>query len=258
MRAKQRGDCINMSGGRPPAEVFPARAAALGTELMNYGPHTSAGIPELRSWARELTTKLHSPPGLWERRDVILSAGNTDSISKSVLLLCDPGDYIFADCMCYSGIQAAALPLGRCVVGVAMDDDGMVPEALDAKISELGVGAGRARFIYLTPHGQNPTTVTLPDLRKGALYAVARKHNLIIVEDDPYLFVRHTLRSPGRAASPENMMGLESVPASFLSMDVDGRVVRLDTCSKMLAPGLRMGWVTGHKSILANGSFSGR
>lgn len=217
---------------------------------MNYGPQLAVGCAELRAWAKEFTEEFHAPPGGWEQRDVLMTSGNTDGITKTVMLLTDPGDVILADCSTYPGIQASAVPLGRQVVGVKMDSGGMDPEALSALLSGSGV-SGRARILYLTPHGQNPTSITLSDARKRALYEVAQRHRLTILEDDPYFFVNLQRKDASGPFEPENMLGTSSYPKSLLSIDVDGRVVRLDSCSKMLAPGFRLGWVCGHKTLLA-------
>lgn len=85
----------------------------------------------------------------------------------------------------------------------------------------------------------NPTGYTMPEARKREIYEVCRKWRLMIVEDDPYCFLQ--IR-PNGAASP--------VIPSFLSMDIDGRVIRVDSFSKIVAPGSRCGWLTGPKQIV--------
>lgn len=80
--------------------------------------------------------------------------------------------------------------------------------------------------------------------RKQAVYSVAREFNLTIVEDDPYFFMNLTSADSDLPPEPANMHGANSCPRSFLSLDVDGRVARLDSTSKFLAPGYRIGWVS--------------
>jgi len=260
LKMKATPGCISLAGGRPPACVFPARARELGEDLMNYGPQLAVGTDGLREWAREFVDKFHAPPGGWKGRDVLLTSGNTDGMTKAVMLLSDPGDYVIADEVTYPGITASALPLGRRVLGVRMDADGMVPDALAAAVEGIcggggstagtDVSAGRPRLLYLTPHGQNPTGATLPNARKEALYAVARRFGLTILEDDPYYFLNLTPRVPGAPLEPSDMRGTGDAPKSFLSMDTDGRVVRLDSVSKVFAPGYRIGWVTAGKAVI--------
>jgi len=243
--------CLSLAGGRPPQDVFPASVRAWGDQsFTNYGPGLAGGSPELKAWAKEFVASAHSPPGGFVDRDVLITSGNTDGITKAVMLLSDPGDVVLADEVTYPGIGAAALPLGRRVVGVDLDEQGMVPEALEARLCSLK-GEASARLLYLVPHGHNPTGVTMTESRKDALYGLARRHALTILEDDAYFYLRLSPRSPELPLEEGSMYGLEDPPRSLLSRDVDGRVVRLDTVSKMLAPGLRLGWVTAGKSLLA-------
>jgi len=252
LQMQAKPGCLSLAGGRPPADVFPASLQAKGEELMNYSGNLAIGTQTLRDWAQAFVERFHSPPGGWSGRDIVLTSGNTDGMAKAVMLLANPGDAIIADDFTYPGIMACAVPLGRAVFGVTMDQEGMTPQHLQAML-ESGLPDGQtARLLYLCPHGQNPTGAVMSKVRKEAIYAVARKHNLTILEDDPYFFVN--LPAPSSVARrplrPEDMPGTDAFPESFLSLDVDGRVLRLDSVSKFLAPGLRLGWATGHRSLM--------
>eukprot|EP00408_Alexandrium_pacificum_P005822 CAMPEP_0171208146 /NCGR_PEP_ID=MMETSP0790-20130122/27940_1 /TAXON_ID=2925 /ORGANISM="Alexandrium catenella, Strain OF101" /LENGTH=260 /DNA_ID=CAMNT_0011673737 /DNA_START=1 /DNA_END=784 /DNA_ORIENTATION=+ len=97
-------------------------------------------------------------------------------------------------------------------------------------------GAPKPRVLYTIPVGSNPTGASLSAERKAAIYEVARKHGMIIMEDDPYYYIQF---NEGGARTP-----------SFLSMDVDGRVLRFDSFSKLVSSGLRLGFVTGPSQLL--------
>merc|ERR1719428_1761700 len=119
---------------------------------MNYGPNLAVGSPECRGWAKKFVARFHSPPGGWAKRETVMTSGNTDGITKSVLLLTNPGDVILADNFTYPGITACALPYARKVMGVKMDGQGMIPSELEALLKSLD-GPGKARMIYVCPHG---------------------------------------------------------------------------------------------------------
>lgn len=248
--------CVSLAGGRPPKAVFPQSVHAWEDEnLMNYGPALAAGSDELRKWAKDFVERFHSPPASFAHHDTLITSGNTDGMTKAVLLLSEPGDVVLADEVTYPGITASAIPLGRRVLGVPIDEDGMIPDQLEAVLQSLD-GNSRPRMLYLTPHGGNPTGITIPESRKDALYNIARKHGLVILEDDPYFFVQLAPHASGTGGlSEEDMVGERAAPRSFLARDVDGRVVRLDSVSKTIAPGYRLGWVTGHKSLMEKWSI---
>lgn len=177
-----------------------------------------------------------------------MTPGNTNSIAMVVMLCTDVGDAVLCDEFTYTGLMAATSPLGRKAIGVSMDEDGMSPSALRTLASGLAEQGRAPRLVYLVPSGQNPTAITMSEGRRRELYEVARQLGLFILEDDPYC---HLALGPPSAASESDMPGLEkgSVPPSFLALDTDGRVCRLDTTSKIFAPGFRMGWLTAPRTL---------
>jgi kynurenine/2-aminoadipate aminotransferase len=112
---------------------------------------------------------------------------------------------------------------------VPCDGGGLIPDALAALLDTWPARAPKPKALYTIPCGGNPTGATLTVERKRAIYDIARRHNILILEDDPYYWMQF---------SPERT-------PSFLSMDVDGRVLRFDSLSKLVSSGLRVGFVTG-------------
>merc|ERR1740121_1543695 len=164
-----------------------------------------------------------------------------------MLLLCtDPREPVLCEEFTYTGLTAACAPLGRRAVGVGMDADGMLPCQLRRAVARLSAEGSAPRVVYIVPNGHNPTTITMPVARRRELYSVARECGPLIVEDDSYFWLG---LGDADASSESEMPGLGGVPASFLSMDVDGRVCRLDSASKVLAPGFRMGWMTAPRVL---------
>lgn len=117
-----------------------------------------------------------------------------------------------------------------------------MPQELERILSEWDEGArdaSRPKVLFVVPTCSNPTGVTYTPSRKKEIYALARKWDILIVEDDPYCFIQ---------IRPN---GLETpLVSSFLSIDEDGRVLRIDSFSKFVAPGSRCGWVTGPKALV--------
>ena len=109
--------------------------------------------------------------------------------------------------------------------------------------------------LYTIPTGQNPTGSSLSDDRKVEIYRIAKKHDLLIIEDEPYYFLQMdayqkdvSQRKETHFASQEDFVN--SLAKSFISLDTEGRVLRLDSFSKVLGPGTRLGWIVGSKKIL--------
>ncbi|KAJ2783362.1 hypothetical protein H4R18_001729 [Coemansia javaensis] len=230
-------------------EVAVGRAAAGGIEELGRFLQYSdgRGVASYARFAREHTERIHGPR--YSDWDVVVSQGNTDAFGKALALFCQHGDTLIVDEWTYPAVIETVGPMGIALAPVAMDGGGMVPEALD-RLCAGWDGARPLRAAYLIPTAQNPTGATMDLARKRAIYAVAQRHNLVLIEDDPYYYLQF---GPYRAAAecsgdPDAryaaLPGLAGLIPSLLSLDTDGRVVRLDSFSKILAPGLRCGWVT--------------
>ncbi|KAJ2844026.1 hypothetical protein IWW36_005339 [Coemansia brasiliensis] len=222
---------------------------ALG-KFLQYG--NGRGVPSYSKFTREHTERVHAP--LYEDWDVVVSLGNTDAFVKALMLFCDHGDTLIVDEWTYPAVIGTVIPMGIKLAPVSMDSEGMVPEALDRLCASWSNSERPLRMAYMIPTAQNPTGATMSLGRKQAIYAVAQKHNLVIIEDDPYYYLQFESYKPLlQVSDPEeryaNLPGVKSLVPSLLSIDIDGRVIRLDSFSKVLAPGLRCGWVTAPKYI---------
>ncbi|OBZ66803.1 Aromatic amino acid aminotransferase C56E4.03 [Grifola frondosa] len=195
--------------------------------VLGYG-HGS-GCTEAQQAVTTLTNFYHSPPN----HVVTLTLGNSDGISKCFRLLGDPGDHFLADEFSFTSFK--------------IDGGGLVPEELEKILTEWKSGRRRKpHVLYTVPCGQNPTGSNLSIERRKRIYNIAQRFDLIIVEDDPYYFLQY-----GSAQSQETCHTAPFM-ASFLSMDTDGRVMRLDSFSKIIAPGMRLGWLTTNPTFHAH------
>ena len=172
-----------------------------------------------------------------------------------------PSDALVCEEYTYPHIaESFVLPAGLEAVPVACDGHGLDPAALDATLTARAATGRPAKVIYTVPVGQNPTGAVATAERRAAVYAVARAHGCLILEDDPYHLLQFgpATRDGGgvdaaaaAAADFANPRGLAGLGASYLSLDVDGRVIRLDSFAKALAPGLRLGWATAAPAVVA-------
>ncbi|KAF9296099.1 hypothetical protein BGZ88_000741 [Linnemannia elongata] len=202
------------------------------TASLQYGIGT--GIKSLRDFCREHVRSMHQPQ--YQDWDVILSAGNTDAFSKVIGLLCNRGDKIFVEEWTYPTALETLDPLGVGHIAVKMDGEGMTATGLRRLLDNWGstpeqANEAKPRVVYLIPTGQNPTGTTMSVKRRMDILSVAQDHDLILIEDDPYYYLQ--FHAEGGSWMP-----------SLLSMDTDGRVIRLDTFSKTLAPGCRVGYMS--------------
>ncbi|OXG52760.1 aromatic amino acid aminotransferase I [Cryptococcus neoformans] len=200
------------------------------------------GLPYFVDWLTQHVKRIHDPPYPEDRWQVLATAGNTDASDGVVRTLCSPGDSMLLEEFAFPGSLTHYKSLGINCVGVPMDGEGIVPSALEkilAEWNEEARGGPKPKAILIVPTCSNPSGITYPTPRKNEIYAICRKWNLLIIEDDPYCYLQVR---PNGADTP-------LIP-SFLSLDVDGRVVRLDSFSKFIAPGSRCGWITGPKELV--------
>lgn len=219
---------------------------------MNYG--YSAGSPQALRFVTEHVELIHNPP--YEDWACCLTCGTTSAVDIAFRVLCNPGDTILVEQHTYSGTMASAKAQALRLLGIEMDDLGLVPEDLDQNLQNWDHARGTKPFVlYMIPTGQNPTGTTQSLQRRTAIYDVAERHDLYILEDDPYYFLQLGNAASGstdqqRSGALASEEYVKSLPASYLSLDTSGRVLRMDTTSKILAPGLRCGWIAGSAQII--------
>jgi aromatic amino acid aminotransferase I len=220
----------------------------------NYGQ--GSGAAQLLRWVTEHTEMVHHPK--YEDWKCTLSIGSTSALDMALRMLTRPGDMMLSEQYTFSAAVETAKPMGVRVAGVPMDNEGLLPEAMDDILSSWDVNARGARkphLLYTVPTGQNPTGATQGLERRKAIYKVCQKHDIFIIEDEPYYFLQMNPYTGANAPSipppASHTEFLHSLVPSLLSMDTDGRVMRLDSFSKVIAPGSRVGWVTASEQIVS-------
>lgn len=212
---------------------------------MNYG--SSTGSPQLVRFLTEHTELVHNPP--YDDWETFTTCGTTSAMEIAFKVFCNPGDTVLMEEYSYSGTITAARSQELKFLGIKMDDKGLSPEDLDTKLSNWDVSKGKKpHLLYTIPSGQNPTGATQPTERRQAIYRVAVKHDVYIIEDDAYYFLYLGTSASACPRTADDY--LAQLPSSYLALDTTGRVMRMDTLSKILAPGLRCGWVTASSQAI--------
>lgn len=249
---------ISLAGGAPNPDTFPFESAsikikdgetvtfdaALMKRALQYS--ASSGIPELLTWMKNLQKTLHNPPTAGYspengQMDMCVTTGSQEGICKLFEMLVNPGDNVLLDTPTYSGTLAALQPLGCNIISVPSDQHGIIPASLKEILSRWDPsevhkpGSTAPRILYTIPNGGNPTGASMTAQRKKEVYELARQYDMLIIEDDPYYFLQ---------------FDKQPWAPTFLSMDVDGRIVRTDSFSKVLSSGLRIGFLTGPKPLV--------
>ncbi|MDO4178407.1 MAG: PLP-dependent aminotransferase family protein [Phascolarctobacterium sp.] len=228
-------EIISFAGGLPAPELFPVEEiskvttellAKEGRQLLQYA--TTEGRPSLRAKiAKRMADKYHT---VVDANDILITTGSQQMLDFCGKLFINPGDVVLCESPSYLGALNAFNAYQPKFVEVPTDDGGLIPEELDKILSTTP----NCKFIYVIPDFQNPTGRTWSMERRKAVMEVVNKHNLPVVEDNPY----GELRYEG-----------EILP-SLKSLDTKGLVMFLGTFSKIFAPGLRLGWVAAEHSVV--------
>ena len=228
-------EVISFAAGNPAPEAFPVQdVQRIAKELFEQEPIAvlQYGITEGYTPLRDTMKARMQAAGNFkpETEDLIITSGAQQVMELACKSLCNAGDTLIAEAPSFIGSLNAFKSYNVNLVGVPLDDDGMDPQKLEDTLK----ANPNTKLIYLIPNFQNPTGKTTTLARRKELYALAQKYDVIIIEDNPY----GDLRFAG-----------EDVP-SIKSMDTDGRVIYAGSFSKVLAPGIRVGYGIAPKEII--------
>ena len=164
--------------------------------------------------------------------DVVVTVGSQQALDLITRIFVDPGDVVLAEAPSYVGALGSFAAYQADVVHVAMDDDGLIPEALEDTIQRLTAAGRRIKFLYTVPNYQNPAGVTLSAQRRPRILEICQAAGLLVIEDNPY-----------------GLLGFDGEPMRSLRADDAEGVVYLGTFSKTFAPGVRVGWAAAPPAI---------
>lgn len=229
-------EIISFGGGNPASETFPvAKLKEISDDIFNRQANSilEYGITEGDiSFKTEAVKFLSRNEQLVKDYDeVMVTSGSQQIMDFMSKCLCDEGDVIICEKPSFLGAINAFKSNGAKLVSIEMEDDGIDL----VKLEEALKNPVKPKFIYLIPNFQNPTGITTSYQKRQAIYALAKKYQVLILEDDPYGDLR--FRN-------------EAIP-SIKSMDDEGLVVYAASFSKIIAPGMRVAIMIGHRELLA-------
>jgi 2-aminoadipate transaminase len=238
MAITERPEVISLAGGLPDTSTFPAESLAALTAKMaaegaaralQYGP--TEGMAVAKDCIAEVMAAEDTPV---DPEDVLVTTGGQQVIDLVCKTLVDPGDVVVAEAPSYPGALPTFMSYEADVVQIAMDDDGMRIDELEATLDRLDTEGRRPKFIYTIPNFQNPAGVTMSLPRRRRLVEVAKERELLVLEDNPYGLLRYEG---------------EPLPTLY-ALDRGEFVIYLGTFSKILSPGIRLGWTTAPAPVL--------
>jgi 2-aminoadipate transaminase len=238
MAVTARPEVISLAGGLPDTSTFPTETFAAVTQriaaescakALQYGP--TEGLPE----TKECIAEVMAAEGMRaDPEDMVVTTGGQQVIDLVVKTLVDPGDVIVAEAPTYPGAVPTFYSYQADVVQIEMDAHGMRVDLLEEALDRLDRDGRRPKFIYTVPTFQNPAGVTMSLERRHRLVEIANERELLVLEDNPYGMLRYE----GEALPP------------LRSLDGGVFVMYLGTFSKILSPGIRLGWVVAPPPVL--------
>jgi 2-aminoadipate transaminase len=235
-----RPEVVSLAGGAPYVSALPLDAVGemLGRLAVDHGAATlQYGIGQGTQELRERICEVMALSGIdgamgASPEDVVVTVGGQQALDLVCRLFLDPGDVVIAEGPTYVGALGALQAAQARVVHVAMDDDGLIPEALEAAIADVAAAGRRAKFLYTIPTYQNPAGVTLSESRRERVLDICERAGLLVVEDDPY-----------------GQLSFEGEPPAPLRARRRDGIFYLSTFSKTFAPGFRVGWILAPHAV---------
>jgi 2-aminoadipate transaminase len=238
MALTERDDVISLAGGLPDTSTFPpdSYAALMSTvasqscaRALQYGPTEGFRV------VKACVASVMAAEGMTiDPDEVLITTGGQQVIDLVCKTLLDPGDVVVAEAPTYPGAIPTFCAYQADVVQLEMDRDGMRVDLLEALLDDLERTGRRPKFIYTVPNFHNPAGVTLSLERRRELVRIAAERELLILEDNPYGLLRY-----------------EGEPLPTLYSLDDEFVIYAGTFSKILSPGVRLGWTLAPAPILA-------
>jgi len=238
MAVTARPEVISLAGGLPDTSTFPAATFAAqmtriaqesAAEALQYGP--TEGFAETVDCIIEV---MGAEGMLPDPDDVIVTTGGQQAIDLICKTLVDPGDVVICEAPTYPGAVPVFCSYQAETIQIECDDEGMRVEELEAVLTRLDGEGRRPKFIYSVPSFQNPAGVTLSLERRRRLVELARRRELLLVEDNPYGLLR---------------FGGEPLPPLY-QLDGGDFVIYVGTFSKILSPGIRLGWAVAPPPVM--------
>jgi len=236
---KQGKRIISLTGGSydPPSlpiepikEIFSEAPNKVWQEILQYGSNVGSGHLRAELSRFMAGSGVKSDP----KSEVIVTTGSQQAIDLLSRLLIDPGDVVVVGAPTYLQALSAFRQYGPEFCIVPIDDGGMEIEVLEAELMRLASEGRTPKLLYTVPSFQNPTSTVLTHERRLRMLELADEYDLLILEDNPYGYISFE----------------GSMPTPIKALDRSGRVIYMSTFSKIVSPGLRIGWVAARKELV--------
>ena len=238
LKLTKNPEIISFAGGLPAPETFPIEELVEittevlredGEKALQYG--STEGDDKLREKVVELYKKMGFNISI---ENVMITTASQQGLDLLAKIFINRGDKVLVGLPSYLGGLQAFKAYGAELIGIEFDESGMRSDDLEAKLIELKAANDLPKFIYIIPDFQNPAGVTMPEKRRKEIIELARKYNILIIEDTPYKEIRF------EGEHQESLYTLEG----------KGQVINFGTFSKIFVPGFRIGWVIAHPEIV--------
>jgi 2-aminoadipate transaminase len=239
LKLTRRPEVISFAGGLPDPHAFPTDKVAEivvdvlkrdGASALQYSP--TEGDAKLKD---ELIAHHEREDGLQLRpENILITVASQQGLDLTGKIFVDIGDPVIVGLPTYVGGLGAFRSYGANMIGIPLDDDGMRMDLLERELETLRASCTKPKFIYVVPDFQNPTGITMSEERRLKLIELAHDYDVLIIEDSPYKELRYEGESQ----------------KSIFALDGTGHVVGLHTFSKILFPGMRLGWVIADEAVI--------
>lgn len=239
LKLTRRPEVISFAGGLPDPAAFPVEEVAeitahvlrtQGATALQYGP--TEGDPKLKE---ELIAHHEREDGMQLKpENILITVASQQGLDLIAKVFIDRGDSVIVGLPTYVGGLGAFNGYGAEMIGIELDDDGMRMDLLEAELERMRNKRQKPKFIYVVPDFQNPAGITMSEKRRLKLIELAHEYDVLIIEDSPY----KELRFEGESQK------------SIFALDGTGHVIGLHTFSKILFPGMRLGWIIGDEAVI--------
>jgi 2-aminoadipate transaminase len=243
LKLMSRPEIISLAGGMPSPDTFPLdeltervgfALRAEGRTALQYG--TTEGDPALKqAILRFLVETEGTPFSAHTPEHLLVTSASQQSLDLCARTFLSPYDAVMVELPSYLGALAAFRTAGARAIGVPADGDGLCTDRLEERLVDARRRGIHPKLVYVVPDFANPTGETMSRTRRLELLSIARDFDLLVIEDTPYRLLRYA-----GEAQP-----------TLASLDRDGRVISLHSLSKILAPGIRVGWIVAHPEIVS-------
>lgn len=238
LKMTQRPELISFAGGLPSPESFPVeQLKQVVVEVLDTDSARALQYSETEGdkRLREILVEKYRKEGLnISINNLIISTASQQALDLIPKIFVNPGDKVICGLPSYLGGISAFSAYGAELIGIELDDQGMRSDLLEKMMLELQGKGQKPKFIYVIPDFQNPTGICMPEKRRLEIIEIARRYNVLIVEDSPYREVRFS-------GMPQRTM---------YELDETGQVILLGTMSKIFVPGFRLGWIVAHEDVI--------